>query len=736
MLLQIQDLVLLPGMDYALRVGRLSEEELSVLHEKNQEVVAVPLKRNRDRYEIKAEDFYKVGIALNILNVNADEKGYRIQVKALSRVEVTDIHVTDNLITAKTVLLPDSIDLNENSQREMAAYIQNISHQVGAKFREADGIVKAIDEIKDLNVLMGYICRFIPLSKEEKYTLMETTSLKERSLTFIDYFLHYKETIQLQIEMTERFSERANKDYREAVLREQLKSIQEELNEESPATVKKGKDYKTRIENAQMPEEIKAAALEELGKMEGQNPASPDYHVIQNYLDFLVELPWNMELETPVDIGEARRILDDQHYGLEKVKDRIIQHLAVMQLKKEKQGSILLLVGPPGTGKTSLGKSIAQALGRKYIRISLGGIRDEAEIRGHRRTYIGALPGRILQSIKKAGTMNPVMVLDEVDKLMTGYNGDPASALLEVLDPEQNNTFTDHYLDLPYDLSNVFFIATANSLDSIPRPLLDRMEIIQLSSYTTNEKFKIGKNHLVDQALEEHGLTAADVQISDETLKTIISDYTMEAGVRGLKQQLAAIARNAAEKIVLGTVEKPYVVEADALEEILGRKFSKHDMAQKMNPPGVVTGLAWTPVGGEILFIEATEMPGSDQVILTGQLGDVMKESARISLSLLKSRLPVNAIQFKDKDLHIHVPSGAVPKDGPSAGITLFTALASLITGIKVNPKLAMTGEITLRGAVLPIGGLKEKLLAAERAGITKVLIPKDNVADLKDVPE
>jgi ATP-dependent Lon protease len=332
--------------------------------------------------------------------------------------------------------------------------------------------------------------------------------------------------------------------------------------------------------------------------------------------------------------------------------------------------------------------------------------------------------------------MNPVMVLDEVDKLMTGYNGDPASALLEVLDPEQNSTFTDHYLDLPYDLSNVFFIATANSLDSIPRPLLDRMEMIQLSSYTTSEKFQIGKSHLVNQALEEHGLTKDDVQISDEALKTIVSDYTMEAGVRGLRQQLDAIARTAAEKIVLGTVEKPYVVEADALEEILGRKFSRHDVAQKMNPPGVVTGLAWTPVGGEILFIEATQMPGNDQVILTGQLGDVMKESARISLSLLKSRLPMNAIQFKEKDLHIHVPSGAVPKDGPSAGITLFTALASLITGIKVNSELAMTGEITLRGAVLPIGGLKEKLLAAERAGIKKVLIPKDNVPDLKDVSE
>ena len=396
----------------------------------------------------------------------------------------------------------------------------------------------------------------------------------------------------------------------------------------------------------------------------------------------------------------------------------------------------MLLVGPPGTGKTSLGKSIAQALERQYVRLSLGGIRDEAEIRGHRRTYVGAMAGNILKSIKKAGTTNPVMVLDEVDKLMTGgFSGDPASALLEVLDPEQNNTFTDHYLDLPYDLSDVFFIATANTLESIPEPLLDRMETIEISGYTAEEKFHIAKDHLFPAVLEDHGLTREQLIIEETTVRKMIEDYTREAGVRGLKKQLEAIARAVSEKIVLKETELPYEVKEEDLEEMLGHQIARHDRAQQENPPGVVTGLAWTPAGGEILFIEATDMPGSGQVTLTGKLGDVMKESAMISLSLLKSRLPLNSINFKERDLHIHVPSGAVPKDGPSAGIALFTALASLFTGKRVNPQLAMTGEITLRGAVLPIGGLKEKMLGAQRAGITKVLIPRDNVSDLKDLP-
>lgn len=739
----ISDTVILPGVTSILRLPGLDEEEIENLKREDNTNIALPVKQNFGHSQLSEEDFYRIGISFKVEEAEQTEKGWRVKIKAQERVEVNSMRIEYGSIYADYDFSPDEIDLNEKSREEMLSYIKNFTREFGEKYtrseqyRGADQYLKVFEELKDLNSLIVYISQFMPLSNGEKYELLETQSLKERSLKFMDYLVKLKETVELQFQMAERFSEKANKHYRESVLREQLKAIQEELNEGKEEGAKKDKDYLSKIEEARMPIDIKNAALEELDKLKTQGPNSSEYNVIRNYLDLLVQLPWKKSEAKPVNIGEARRILDEQHYGLDKVKDRIIQHLAVMQLKKDKKGSILLLVGPPGTGKTSLGKSIAEALDRKYIRLSLGGIRDESEIRGHRRTYVGAMPGRIIQSIKKAGETNPVMVLDEVDKLMAGgYSGDPASALLEVLDPEQNNSFTDHYLDLPYDLSEVFFIATANSLESIPGPLLDRMEVIQISSYTINEKFHIGKTHLIPAILEEHGLTSEQLVIADDVLQKIINDYTLEAGVRGLKKQLAALARVTSEKIVSNKAELPYKIKIEQLEEVLGRQISRHEKAESDNPPGVVTGLAWTPVGGEILFIEATDMTGSGQVTLTGKLGDVMKESARISLSLLKARLPISSFNFKERDIHIHVPSGAVPKDGPSAGIALFTALASLVTGIKVDSKIAMTGEITLRGAVLPIGGLKEKLLGAQRAGIKKVLIPRDNVADLKDVPE
>ncbi|MFT8349856.1 endopeptidase La [Clostridium saccharoperbutylacetonicum] len=732
----ISNMVLLSNMTHRLKFTRISDEQYERLNDENQAIIVLPLKQNFSQVQLKEEDFHRVGVLIQIDGIEKNQKGYEFAIKVLDRVEAKSIEVGEDFVSAEFETASDIIDLTDKSKEEMLEYMKNVTYDISKNFDGTEPIVRKIENQKDLNKLIGYLVQFMPLSNDEKYDLMETQSIKDRGLKFMDYLLKQKEALKLQFEMAEKFTEKANKNYRETVLRQQLKAIQDELNEGKNGSPKAEKDYLKQIEEAGMPEEIKEAALYELEKLESQGQNGSEYNVIRNYLELLIKLPWKKSEATMVNLEEARRILNDQHYGLEKVKDRIIQHLAVMQLKKDKKGSILLLVGPPGTGKTSLGKSIAEALGRKYIRLSLGGVRDEAEIRGHRRTYVGAMPGRIIQSIKKAGESNPVMILDEVDKLMTGYNGDPAAALLEVLDPEQNNTFTDHYLDLPYDLSDVFFIATANSLETIPRPLLDRMEVIQISSYTINEKFHIGKNHLIPAILEEHGLNETQLVVEDEALEKAISEYTLEAGVRGLKKQLATIARVTSEKIVSNKVELPFKVTVEQLETLLGRKVSRHDKAQDDNPPGVVTGLAWTSVGGEILFIEATDMPGSGQVILTGQLGDVMKESARISLSLLKSRLPMNTVNFREKDLHIHVPSGSVPKDGPSAGITLFTALASLVTGIKVNSKIAMTGEITLRGAVLPIGGLKEKLLGAQRAGITKVLIPKDNLIDLKDVPE
>lgn len=731
----ISNMVLLPGMVHILRLNKMGAEQLELLSNEGQYSIALPLMKNFEQGNLKVEDFHKVGVLFKTDGIERTEKGYKVTIRVSDRIEIKELTIGNDAIVADFEIAQDIIDLTEKSQDEMVEYIRKVTREISDNFKGSEEFMKKVDEHKELNNLIGYLAQFMPLSNDEKYELLETQSIKSRGLKFMDYMLKQKETLRLQFEMTEKLAGAANKNYRESVLREQLKAIQNELNE-GKSNNNKVQDYFTKIEEAEMPKEIKEAALEELEKLENQSQNSPEYNVIRNYLELLIQLPWKEPVPKIPNLEEARHILDEQHYGLQKVKDRIIQHLAVMQLKKNKKGSILLLVGPPGTGKTSLGKSIAEVLGRKYTRLSLGGVRDEAEIRGHRRTYIGAMPGRIIQNIKKAGEKNPVMVLDEVDKLMVGYNGDPASALLEVLDPEQNDTFTDHYLDLPYDLSEVFFIATANSLDTIPRPLLDRMEIINISSYTMNEKFHIGKRHLIPEVFEEHGLTEKQLVIDDEALEKIINEYTLEAGVRGLKKQIATVARIASEKIVSNKVELPLKVTVEELNDLLGKKVSNHDKAQEDNPPGVVTGLAWTAVGGEILFIEATDMPGGGQVTITGQLGAVMKESAMISLSLLKSRLPMKVVNFKERDLHIHVPSGSVPKDGPSAGIALFTALASLFTGIKVNPKLAMTGEITLRGAVLPIGGLKEKLLGAQRAGITKILIPKENLVDLKDVPE
>lgn len=700
--------------------------------------IGLTVKSNKHPPDLTEDDLYRTGNLFQVTTLQPADDEYLIFVKAIQRVKTSSLYFKeDGLFYATYEPVSDIQDLDETFKEAIMADVKKTIHDISSRFQSSEEFTGPINEMDSVDQIMGYVMPFMPIKISEKQDLLETVSVRERYLTFLYVLTKQKENINLQIEVAKKVAEKVNKSHREAMLREQLKVIQEELNGNEDSVSGEG-GYRERIENSKMPDEVKKKALSELKKLENGGGHNPETPVIKNYLDLLLDLPWVIEEKKSIDIEQARNVLESNHNGLEKVKERIIQHLAVMKLKHEKQGSILLFTGPPGTGKTSLGKSIADALGRKYVRVSLGGVKDEAEIRGHRRTYVGALPGRIIQGIRKAGTKNPVFVLDEIDKLSSSYSGDPASALLEVLDPEQNGTFSDHYLEVPYDLSEVLFIATANSLASIPWPLLDRMEIIEISGYTKNEKLAIAKDHLLPSILEDHGLDADKLKIEDDALKLIIDKYTREAGVRGLKKQLARTARFVSERIVSGKAELPYVVKADMLTEILGKELIRQEEARKENVPGVVTGLAWTPVGGDILFIEGTFMPGKGKLTLTGQLGDVMKESAQISLSLVRSRLAstVKSFDFITSDIHIHVPSGATPKDGPSAGVTLFTALTSLITGKAVDPRLAMTGEITLSGAVLPVGGIKEKVLAAHRAGIKKVILPKENERDLEDVPE
>lgn len=723
--LPVPGTLLLPGT--TIRLKDLSRTDIHRLQEDL--FVAVPVRSESGRDTWKDTDFYNYGVTCMITSVEDSDA----TAVTLQRVQIVQM-IGGRFPAAVYELAADQEDLDDRAVQDMLGYIRNLVKEISSRIRGGERIARIAEGYSDINQLITYLAQYMPLSAQERFELLEMDSVKERCLHFIDLLLRQKEMISLNLEMQEKLSGEASKYYKEQALRRQIQALKEELEETTgEADGDRDDSFGARIMASDMPEEIQEAMLEEARKLENQSQAGPETDNIRTYLEFALSLPWKKEPVQEADLDKAREILNSRHYGMDKVKERIVQHLAVMRLRKTNKGSALLLVGPPGTGKTSLGKSIAEALDRPYVRMSLGGVRDESEIRGHRRTYVGSMAGRVLQSMKKAGQTNPVMILDEVDKLMQGgFSGDPAAAMLEVLDPEQNDTFSDHYLDQPYDLSDVFFIATANSLDTIPGPLLDRMEVIEVPSYTGEEKFHIAHDHLIPEVLRDHGIEKDQLVITDGAIETLVDNYTMEAGCRGLKKRIATIARHESEKILK---DGRVTVEAANLEEILGPVTARHEKVKDSNPAGVVTGLAWTAVGGEVLFIETTDMPGTNQMILTGQLGDVMKESARIALSLLKSRLPMDAALFKDRDLHIHFPAGATPKDGPSAGITIFTALASLVTGRPVSSHLAMTGEVSLSGNVLPIGGLREKLYGAQRAGITKVLIPWDNRQDLGEVP-
>jgi len=736
-ILPLKNTVVYPGVTQTLRVGR--EKSMKAIDEatgKNNWILTLTQKHPDQSLE-NVDDLYDYGTLCKIESIKGhNDHGYFIVVRGVTRMKVRHFKPESDLFEAYAEQVDDLFDIDQNTEHALLMSMKQMCNEVLKLYpgntEQAQELVNGIEDVKLLSYLAATHTE-IPL--KEKQVILETLSVKNRIMHLLTTLQQHKESLQIQHDIRSKLSSKLGQNQREHILREQLKTIKEELGETEETNTTDG--YKTKIEQARMPKEAHDLAQQQLKKLESVNPQSPEYQMIRNHLDLMVALPWsNSSSKKDFSLEHVEQVLNQDHYGLKKIKERILQHLAVMKMKKDKRGSILLFLGPPGVGKTSLGASIAKALSKKYQRISLGGVRDESEIRGHRRTYIGALPGRLIAAMKKAGQNDPVIVLDEIDKMSRGFAGDPAAAMLEVLDPEQNSTFSDHYLDTPFDLSNVLFIATANNLEGIPLPLLDRLEVIDLSGYTTPEKLHIAKNHLLPKQIQEHGLTTDQLKIDDESILKLITSYTREAGVRDLQRKFAQIARYTSEQILRGQTK--IEISLMNLSTILGPERYQSEIAELSSTPGLVTGLAWTPVGGDILFIETALMPGQGQLIITGQLGDVMKESAQIAKSLIKARLNTLApmFNFNKFDIHLHVPSGAIPKDGPSAGVTLLTSMASLVSRRAVNPKLAMTGEISLRGKVLPVGGIKEKVMAAHRAGITEIIMCDKNKKDLVDVPE
>ncbi len=735
----MRNVVLFPGMILPLTIGRAQSLAAAQQAVKTERPVGILLQRDPAIQTPGPDDLHRMGTVANILRyVTLPDDSNVIVCQGQQRFRVVE-YLEGFPFPVARVARVDEPEASDSEVEARAIQLRERALEVLRLLPQAsDEMANVVRSISSPGALADLIAGLVELKVGERQAVLEAVDLVARLDLVLGYLVQRLEVLRISRQIDERTKASIDERQREYLLREQLKSIQNELGEGDAGNSAEITELRKRIAEAQMPEEVERQAGKELKRLESMSDAAAEYSLLRTYLDWLIELPWAPPEPDRIDIGEARSILDHDHFGLEPVKKRIVEFLAVRKLKPEGHGPILCFVGPPGVGKTSLGQSIARALGRKFVRASLGGVHDEAEIRGHRRTYIGALPGNIIQAIAKAGSRGCVLMLDEIDKLGSGIHGDPSSALLEVLDPEQNNSFRDNYLALPYDLSRVLFITTANVLDNIPGPLRDRMEVITLPGYTQEEKREIARRYLIARQIEQNGLTAEQLEISDAALAAIIRDYTREAGVRTLERQIGAVCRRAAVSIAEGAISALRIDEAD-LAAILGPKQYDNEVALRVGQPGVASGLAWTPVGGDILFIEASRMAGDGRLILTGQLGEVMKESAQAALTLLKTRanaLGIDTAAFERTTVHIHVPAGAIPKDGPSAGVAMYIALASLFCERTVRSDTAMTGEISLRGLVLPVGGIKEKVLAAMRAGIRHVLLPARNRRDIEDVPQ
>jgi ATP-dependent Lon protease len=738
--LGLSDIVIFPGMVAPLLVETAQSTKLIDDVVAGDRLLAVILQKNAEAENPMPDEMHGVGCAARVLKMlKFPDNTVRVLVEGLWRIRIQEYTSTAPYLLAKFELMKDIIE----DSVELTAMLRNAQSQ----FQEIIKMSPALSEqvkIAALNTedpghFADLIAVNLNLDLGERQKLLETTAVKERLTRLLPMLNREHEVLTLTSKIQTEVATSISKTQRDFFLREQMRAIQRELGESDPSAGEV-RSLRERLEQVPMPAEAKEAAEGELERLQQMPPAAAEYAVTRHYLDWILSVPWTQETEDKIDLTDAERILNEQHFGLTQVKDRLLEFLAVIKRRKEIKGPILCLVGPPGVGKTSLGRSVADALGRKFARIALGGMRDEAEIRGHRRTYVGALPGRIIQTLRRVQSRNPVILLDELDKVGSDFRGDPASALLEVLDPAQNHTFTDHYLDLPFDLSRVLFITTANWLDPIHPALRDRLEVIDLPSYTESEKLQIAKRYLVPRQMEEHGLARKEVRFPDATLRVVIHDYTREAGVRQLEREIAALARKATRKIVSnGKSDKPLVLSPDRVVEYLGAPKFVNETAEAIREIGIATGMGWTPVGGDVLFIEATRMQGKGGLLLTGSLGEVMKESAQTALSYLRSQaksLNLDISDYSKYDIHIHVPAGATPKDGPSAGVTVVAALASLMTRRRVRSDLAMTGEISLRGRVMRVGGIKEKVLAAARFGLKQVILPDQNRPDWSEVPE